>query len=112
MFKLGFCIYGPQCRYRHTRLPGPPPDPKEVDAAKPKEYRAGGKDADRHEGLGGRGRGRYRILLTHVLTTVNFHLSLNQKTNKKEMEHLILNPKKTPTEEASFSMLPLSKHPH
>ena len=59
MFKLGFCIYGPQCRYRHTRLPGPPPDPKEVDAAKPKEYRAGGKDAERHEGMGGRGRGRY-----------------------------------------------------
>lgn len=22
MFKLGFCIYGPKCRYRHTKQPG------------------------------------------------------------------------------------------
>lgn len=22
MYKLGFCIYGPQCRYKHTRSPG------------------------------------------------------------------------------------------
>ena len=39
MFKLGFCIYGPKCRYKHRRLPGPPPDPKEVEAAKPREHR-------------------------------------------------------------------------
>ena len=25
MFKLGFCVYGPQCRYKHTLAPGPPP---------------------------------------------------------------------------------------
>ena len=22
MFKLGFCIYGPTCRYKHTKMPG------------------------------------------------------------------------------------------
>ena len=22
MYKLGFCIYGPTCRYKHTRMPG------------------------------------------------------------------------------------------
>lgn len=22
MYRLGFCIYGPNCRYKHTRLPG------------------------------------------------------------------------------------------
>ena len=39
MYKLGFCVYGPQCRYKHTRLPGPVPEPSTVDAAKPKEHR-------------------------------------------------------------------------
>eukprot|EP01024_Parvocaulis_polyphysoides_P054269 TRINITY_DN5472_c0_g1_i1.p1 TRINITY_DN5472_c0_g1~~TRINITY_DN5472_c0_g1_i1.p1 ORF type:complete len:247 (-),score=30.71 TRINITY_DN5472_c0_g1_i1:36-776(-) len=39
MYRLGFCIYGPNCRYRHTRLPGPPPDPANVEAAKPREFR-------------------------------------------------------------------------
>lgn len=39
MYKLGFCIYGPACRFKHTRLPGPPPDPELLEAAKPKEYR-------------------------------------------------------------------------
>ncbi|KAK9803383.1 hypothetical protein WJX72_003211 [[Myrmecia] bisecta] len=39
MYKLGFCVYGPQCRYKHTRTPGPPPDPKTVEAAKPREHR-------------------------------------------------------------------------
>jgi hypothetical protein len=57
MFKLGFCVYGPQCRYRHTKLGGPPPDPKDVDAAKPREFRAGGRDSTGNEA--GRGRGRY-----------------------------------------------------
>lgn len=56
MFKLGFCVYGPDCRYRHTRLAGPPPSPSTVDAAKPREFRAGGRDSMGHEG--GRGRGR------------------------------------------------------
>ena len=54
MFKLGFCVYGPECRYRHTRLAGPPPPADTVDAAKPREFRAGGRDASD----GGRGRGR------------------------------------------------------
>ena len=54
MFKLGFCVYGPDCRYRHTRLAGPPPSPGTVDAAKPRDFRAGGRDASD----GGRGRGR------------------------------------------------------
>ncbi|KDD75450.1 hypothetical protein H632_c680p0, partial [Helicosporidium sp. ATCC 50920] len=39
MYKLGFCIYGPACRYKHTRLNGPPPDPTTVEAAKPREFR-------------------------------------------------------------------------
>jgi len=39
MFKLGFCVYGPQCRYRHTRLPGPPPPIDGVEGAKPREFR-------------------------------------------------------------------------
>lgn len=40
MYKLGFCIYGPICRYRHTYVSTPPPDPSTVDAAKPKEFRS------------------------------------------------------------------------
>ncbi|GIL69466.1 hypothetical protein Vretimale_13578 [Volvox reticuliferus] len=39
MYKLGFCIYGPACRYKHIKNPGPPPDPEEVEAAKPREFR-------------------------------------------------------------------------
>lgn len=39
MYKLGFCIYGPACRFKHTRLSGPPPNPELLEAAKPKEYR-------------------------------------------------------------------------
>ena len=39
MYKLGFCVYGPQCRYRHTRLPAPPPEPESIEAAKPREFR-------------------------------------------------------------------------
>ncbi|WIA41419.1 hypothetical protein OEZ86_005002 [Tetradesmus obliquus] len=39
MYKLGFCIYGPNCRYKHTKQPGPPPDPDGVEAAKPREHR-------------------------------------------------------------------------
>ncbi len=40
MYKLGFCIYGPICRYRHTFLSTSPPDPATVDAAKPREFRS------------------------------------------------------------------------
>ncbi|KAK9803317.1 hypothetical protein WJX73_000983 [Symbiochloris irregularis] len=40
MYRLGFCVYGPTCRYKHTRLPGPAPDPSTVDAAKPREQRS------------------------------------------------------------------------
>jgi len=29
MYKLGFCIHGPLCRFRHVRLPGPPPPVEE-----------------------------------------------------------------------------------
>jgi cleavage and polyadenylation specificity factor subunit 4 len=39
MYALGFCIFGPECRYNHTRKPGPPPDPSTVEAAKPKMFR-------------------------------------------------------------------------
>ena len=41
MYRLGFCVYGAQCRYKHTRLPGPPPDPASVDAARPRGPRTG-----------------------------------------------------------------------
>ncbi|KAH0696830.1 hypothetical protein KY290_015949 [Solanum tuberosum] len=30
MYKLGFCPNGPDCRYRHAKLPGPPPPVVEV----------------------------------------------------------------------------------
>ncbi len=39
MYKLGFCVYGPQCRYKHTRLPAPAPPPESIEAAKPREFR-------------------------------------------------------------------------
>lgn len=39
MYKLGFCIYGPACRFKHTRQGGPPPDPELIEACKPKELR-------------------------------------------------------------------------
>ena len=57
MYKLGFCVYGPRCRFRHTRLPGPPPDPETVEAAKPREFRHAGH-APTHSGPGRGGYGR------------------------------------------------------
>ncbi|XVE67509.1 hypothetical protein DITRI_Ditri08aG0166800 [Diplodiscus trichospermus] len=30
MYKLGFCPNGPDCRYRHARIPGPPPPVEEI----------------------------------------------------------------------------------
>lgn len=39
MYRLGFCVYGPTCRYKHTRLPGPPPDPSTLEAARPRDVR-------------------------------------------------------------------------
>ncbi|PSC70196.1 Cleavage and polyadenylation specificity factor CPSF30 [Micractinium conductrix] len=39
MYKLGFCIYGPACRFKHTRQTGPPPDPETLEACKPREHR-------------------------------------------------------------------------
>jgi cleavage and polyadenylation specificity factor subunit 4 len=39
MYKLGFCVYGPACRFKHSRQPGPPPDPERLEAAKPRELR-------------------------------------------------------------------------
>ena len=63
MYKLGFCVYGPSCRFKHTRLPGPPPDPSTVEAAKPREVRRpvpqdGGATAA--DGGGGGGRGSWQ----------------------------------------------------
>ena len=54
MFKLGFCIHGPNCRYKHVRQPGPPPDPSTVEACKPKEMR--NMRAVQQQGGAGRGR--------------------------------------------------------
>ncbi len=39
MYKLGFCIYGPMCRFKHKPSPGPVPAIETLEAAKPKEYR-------------------------------------------------------------------------
>lgn len=70
MFKLGFCVYGPQCRYRHTRVSGPPPDPSTLEAAKPRDFRninvvvnsvnTGIASSDRPGLTAGRGRGQGR----------------------------------------------------
>ncbi len=67
MYKLGFCVYGPQCRFKHTRLPGPPPEPAQLEAAKPREFRnvnliinagaGAGPGTERPMGGWGRGRG-------------------------------------------------------
>lgn len=38
-YRLGLCVYGPTCRYRHTRLPGPPPEPMTMEAARPRAWR-------------------------------------------------------------------------
>jgi len=32
MYKLGFCVYGPHCRYRHTWSEEPPPSPAQAAA--------------------------------------------------------------------------------
>lgn len=42
MYKLGFCIYGPACRYKHRPSPGPPPAVESIEAAKPREFRWAG----------------------------------------------------------------------
>ena len=70
MFKLGFCVYGPQCRYRHTRAIGPPPDPSTIEAAKPRDFRninvvvnsvnTGIAANERAGAQSGRGRGQRR----------------------------------------------------
>ena len=52
MYKLGFCVYGPRCRFRHTRLPGPPPEPETVEVAKPREFRHTGGHGPTHSGPG------------------------------------------------------------
>ena len=72
MFKLGFCVYGPQCRYRHTRATGPPPDPSTIEAAKPRDFRninvvvnsvnTGIAANDRPGAQAGRGRGQGRYV--------------------------------------------------
>lgn len=33
MFRLGFCVQGPYCRYRHLRQSAPPPAPTAVNAS-------------------------------------------------------------------------------
>ena len=32
MFRLGFCVYGPQCRYKHTLASGPAAPSQQVSA--------------------------------------------------------------------------------
>lgn len=77
MFKLGFCVYGPQCRYRHTRASGPPPDPSTIEAAKPRDFRninvvvnsvnTGIAAGERPGSAAGRGRGPGRQVLLHAM---------------------------------------------
>ncbi len=57
MYKLGFCVYGPRCRFRHTRLPGPPPHPETFEAAKPRDFRHA-VQGPTHSGPGRGGYGR------------------------------------------------------
>lgn len=61
MYRLGFCVYGPNCRYRHDPLPGPPPPAETVEAARPRPRY--GQDFNSF----GRGRGRYRLTQLHSL---------------------------------------------
>ncbi|CAG9464406.1 unnamed protein product [Pedinophyceae sp. YPF-701] len=62
LYKLGFCPYGERrCRFRHIRLPGPPPDITTLEEAKPEHAqhrRPKDDDMDRRGGRRGRGRGR------------------------------------------------------
>mmetsp|Transcript_6005 Transcript_6005/g.37281 ORF Transcript_6005/g.37281 Transcript_6005/m.37281 type:complete len:150 (+) Transcript_6005:311-760(+) len=54
MYKLGFCIHGPLCRYKHTRMAGPPPPPETVEClqkpVRPNfvQSRGGGRGDSRH----------------------------------------------------------------
>eukprot|EP00854_Cymbomonas_tetramitiformis_P005005 gene5005-6097_t len=41
MYKLGFCIHGSLCRYRHTPLEGPPPPPEQVARCEPLDQGSG-----------------------------------------------------------------------
>lgn len=76
MYKLGFCVYGPACRFKHSRLSGPPPEPSTVEAAKPLEVRRPPRDegftASNSIGAGGGGNFgfppmRYQFLFTTLL---------------------------------------------
>ena len=52
MYRLGFCVYGPTCRFRHAPRPGPPPDPRTVPEARPRQARGMGGGAGRGGGRG------------------------------------------------------------
>merc|ERR1712064_135070 len=39
MYKLGFCIYGKACSFKHNKKSHPPPKPNELEAAKPAHLR-------------------------------------------------------------------------
>ncbi|KAK9860344.1 hypothetical protein WJX84_011627 [Apatococcus fuscideae] len=54
MYRLGFCVYGPNCRYRHDPLPGPPPAPETLEAFRSRPHPRNGQDNNSF----GRGRGR------------------------------------------------------
>ena len=63
MFKLGFCVYGPQCRYRHTRVAGPPPEPKDIDCTRLRDLKRVCRDAMYAEN-----RGRYvSVHVCHII---------------------------------------------
>jgi len=42
MYRLGFCVYGDKCRFKHIKYPGPPPEPGAFEASKPKQFRKKG----------------------------------------------------------------------
>jgi cleavage and polyadenylation specificity factor subunit 4 len=62
MYKLGFCIHGTLCRYRHKKEPGPPPSPADVVRSRAAGADEAGGAAGRHTNqlmLPGRADGGY-----------------------------------------------------
>lgn len=79
MYKLGFCIHGPQCRFRHQKQPGPPPSAEQAhltvtrcdDAASTPRIRLSLKpSASKQTGQAWILRGRSLVMMTCVVLHV------------------------------------------